>query len=126
MGWDSKLTTLFLLNLFDGVLTLYALSYGVAEANPIMAQALVYGPVGFLLIKVGLVTTCLIFLDKFLIGRQRRLLTILVVIYAAVTVWHIFGVITLYNLLPSPQSSGIFLERGHESLSCLLSAFYYS
>lgn len=125
MRWDSKLVILFLLNLFDGVLTLYAVLLGVLEVNPIMEHALQYGPAGFLLIKVGLVTFCLLVLNYTLKGKQRRLLSFLILIYALVTVWHIFGVIALHGLSPTNirqiQSA---LERGHEVSLCCLSVFY--
>ena len=101
MRWNTQLVALFLLNLFDGVLTLYAVLLGVLEVNPLMNYALRYGPVGFLSIKVGLVTVCLLVLNVTLKGKQRRLLSFLLLIYALVAAWHVFGVIVLHGLSPS-------------------------
>lgn len=124
MRWNSQLVILFLLNLFDGVLTLYAVLLGVLEVNPIMNYALQYGAVGFLSIKVGLVTVCLLILNITLKGKQRRLLNFLILVYALVAAWHIFGVIVLHGLSPSNiQQIGSALERGHEFSLCYLSAF---
>lgn len=127
MRWDPKIVTLFLLNLFDGVLTLYAVLLGVLEVNPLMDYALRFGPIGFLSIKVGLVTCCLLFLNSKLRGSKRtKLLSLLVFIYALVTAWHIFGVLMLHGLSPlKVQQFGTALERGHEvSLCWCLSVFY--
>ena len=126
MQWDVKVLILFLLNLFDGVLTLYAVQMGVLEVNPVMRFALQYGAVGFLSVKIGLVTVCLLFLDRSLKGKQRRLLSFLLIVYALVTVWHVFGAVTLFGLSPSNiQQSWSVLEKGNEVSTCLLSAYYY-
>lgn len=126
MRWDLQLVILFLLNLFDGVLTLYAVLLGVLEVNPIMDYALRFGPIGFLSVKVGLVTVCLLILNSTLKGKQRRLLSFLIFIYALVTAWHIFGVIALHGLSPiNVQQLNAALERGHAAAPCCLSAYHY-
>ena len=120
MRWDLKLVILFLLNLFDGVLTLYAVLLGVLEVNPLMAYALKFGPVGFLSIKVGLVTCCLLILNSALKGKQRNLLNLLILIYALVTAWHVFGVIALHDLSPlsSQQLESAWLSAVTRNTGC--------
>ena len=75
---------------FDALATLYALSLGATEANPLMAQALAWGPGWFLLIK-----TYLVVLGVFLLYRNRhhRLarwgLAFLATLYTALAVYHV-------------------------------------
>ena len=125
MAWDLKIVILFLLNLFDGVLTLYAVLLGVMEVNPVMEYALRFGALGFLSIKVGLVSLCLLVLNNSLKGKKRRLLSLLVFVYALVTIWHVYGAVCLYGLSPqSIQQIHSVLEKGYEVSTCYSFAIY--
>jgi len=112
----TALLLLHVLNFFDGLLTLYAVSLGVIEVNPVMRLALSAGPFGFLAVKVGIVLICLHFLDKQLKGSKRKIFTVLLVIYTAVIAWHVFGVFTVYSLPQeaTPQAVCAVMGKGYE------------
>ena len=126
MKWDTRVLFIFILNLFDGLLTLYALTWGVLEANPVMAWVLSKGPIVFLLFKVVLVGICLVILDKKLIGKRRIILSLLLGVYVLVSLWHVFGAITLYNLYASAFTDVDLLERGDELAPWFFSVCFYS
>ena len=126
MKWDTRVLLIFILNLFDGLLTLYALTWGVLEATPVMAWVLSKGPIIFLLVKLVLVTVCLFVLDKKLLGKRRVILSLLLGVYILVSLWHVFGAITLYNLYASSLTDVDFLERGDELAPWLFSVCFYS
>ena len=113
---NTAVILIHVLNFFDGLLTLYAVSLGVLEVNPLMRWALGLGPLWFLFVKVGVVSTGLYFLDKQLEGSKRKIFLLLLAAYALVIAWHVFGVLLLYNLLPpsTPQAVGILMGKGYE------------
>ena len=92
---DSLITQIILLNLLDALLTLYATGLGVGELNPLMVLLLSYGPATFLAIKVGLVTSLIIAINRFVGERGTRVYLLLSATYWLVTVWHVFGVLSL-------------------------------
>lgn len=85
-----------------------------------MEYALRFGPVGFLSVKVGLVTLCLVVLNFTLKGKQRNLLNFLILVYALVTAWHVFGVIALHDLsqLNSQQLESVWLSAVARNTGC--------
>ena len=92
---DSLITQIILLNLLDALLTLYATGLGVGELNPLMVLLLSYGPATFLAIKVGLVTSLIIAINRFVGAGGTRVYLLLSATYWFVTVWHVFGVLSL-------------------------------
>ena len=71
----------YILNLIDLVFTLYALSHGIPEANPLMVSVPVM--VFYKIIVIGLLCWWLSY------RREKTALTLVTVFYAAVAVWHI-------------------------------------
>jgi len=89
-----------LLSLADAYLTLYELSRGATEANPIMRAALDLGNGGFVLVKTLMTVLGAAFLalhKTWPLGRAC--LAIAVVGYLALMGWHLYGV--LFVLRPS-------------------------
>lgn len=72
-------------NFADAVLTLYAISKGVEEANPIMAWALNISPSFFIVMKFMLFGAAIEFLARF----QPRLLKWVGTLFMTVIAWHI-------------------------------------
>lgn len=98
---DSLITQVLLLNLVDALLTLYATKVGVGEMNPFMRLALKVGPIIFISIKVFLVTTCMIVLNRVLGHSGRRLYLFLASSYWLVLVWHCFGLAVVLGVDPT-------------------------
>jgi len=96
-GIDLRIPLLHVLNLFDGVLTLYFLRWGVEELNPLMAHAYAVSPHLFLIVKVVVVSACLGFLDKNLSKSKRWVITAILGVYTAVICWHICGMLMLWD-----------------------------
>jgi hypothetical protein len=94
---DVRIPLLHLLNLFDGILTLYSLRWGIEELNPLMNLFYGVSPPFFLVTKVSLVAAATGFLDKNLSEKYRWVLTALVGIYLMVLGWHIYGMILLWD-----------------------------
>lgn len=86
------------LNLFDALLTLYAIKVGVAELNPIMNFLLSFGPAVFLLIKVVLVTVCILSINKILGHSGRHLYILSAAMYWVVIAWHTFGLALIWSV----------------------------
>ena len=83
---------LHVLNFCDGVLTIYALHFGVSEANPLMAALLEFGPTVFMFVKCGTVSLCVLLLQRLLSGNNRRkVFSVLTSAYIAVSLWHFYG-----------------------------------
>lgn len=61
-GVCMLLLGIFFLNVADAVFTLLHLQHGGEEANPIIAQTLVYGPQFFFFVKCGVTAVALLFL----------------------------------------------------------------
>jgi len=81
---------IFLLNLFDAALTLYNLSQGIGEANPVMAAVLDLGPYAFVYEKCFVVGSCLVALvvhKNF--GGVRRAMLALLWAYALLALYHL-------------------------------------
>ena len=77
-------------NFVDVIFTLYAVSRGVEEANPIMAWAISVSPLFFIILKLALFTVAI----DFIAIKQPWLLKWIAVLLISVVVWHmnfIFG-----------------------------------
>jgi len=82
---------LFVMNTIDAFATMFYVSTGIAsEANPLMAILLAVSYKLFIVVKIGLVTACLLILYVF---RQHRLTGVVVIIgffaYSAVIAQHV-------------------------------------
>jgi hypothetical protein len=75
-------------NYFDGTFTLYAISMGVEEANPLMRWALDVGPFFFMMMKMTLFTTAAWYLWK----NSPRLLPWVSLLYITVVAWHLLWI----------------------------------
>lgn len=63
-------STIVIFNMLDAVLTLAVIEAGAAgEANPLMASALAWGSVWFMVVKLSLVSLCVLLLWRL---RHRR------------------------------------------------------
>ena len=85
---------LIVLNLLDAIFTLLWVESGIAsEGNPIMDRAMTHGPVGFMVIKLALVSLCVLLLWRL---RHRRAAAISLVTcaiaYSAVMLVHLSAV----------------------------------
>lgn len=81
------------LNLLDGIFTLFAVRTGLAvETNPLMNELLARGPMSFMLGKVAMVS-----LGVLVLWRLRRLRMAVVgsytalAVYGGIFVWHLYG-----------------------------------
>lgn len=74
-----------LLNFSDAVLTLYAVSKGVEEANPTMAWALTISPALFILLKFAVFSIAIEFIAKV----RPALLGPVGILYMSVVAWHL-------------------------------------
>jgi hypothetical protein len=84
-------SALLILNLVDAIFTLMWITAGVAnEGNPIMDQALSGGPVGFMVVKLSLVS-----LGVALLWRLRHRRAAAVAMIASATA---YGSLCLYHL----------------------------
>lgn len=84
------IAAIFSLNLFDAGLTLYNLSVGIAEANPIMDAVIDLGPWSFLYEKLFVVGSCLLALTIHKNFRGvRRAMTMLLWTYALLALYHV-------------------------------------
>src|SRR5688572_4305321 len=80
-----------ILNLLDAIWTLCFVEAGVAdEANPVMASALGHGPVGFMFVKLALVSLSVLLLWRL---RHRKSATFALfsgaTAYGLVVCWHL-------------------------------------
>jgi len=83
-----------LLSVADAYLTLYELSRGATEANPIMRAALDLGSGGFVLVKTLMTVLGAAFLALHKTWRLgRACLAAAVVGYLALMGWHLYGVL---------------------------------
>jgi hypothetical protein len=92
-----------ILNLADAVFTLVYLHVGMAEeGNPVMGSALTHGPVGFMAIKLALVSLGVLLLFRL---RARRAASIALVgsavAYGSLLVFHLTAVPQLVALAQS-------------------------
>lgn len=95
---SSLITQILLLNLIDALLTLYATLVGVGELNPIMRIVLNYGPLTFVTTKVLVVTVCTLGIKKILGHSGRHLYLLFAAFYWFILLWHIFGIIMLWEV----------------------------
>tara|TARA_R100001129_G_C5173376_1_gene205517 strand:- start:236 stop:526 length:291 start_codon:yes stop_codon:yes gene_type:complete len=75
-----------LLNLFDTCATLFMISKGATEVNPVMAHALEIGPEFFVAIKIVLFTFAIILIAR----RSPALLNWIVGGYGLLALWHCY------------------------------------
>jgi cytochrome bd-type quinol oxidase subunit 2 len=85
---------LIVLNLLDAIFTLLWVESGIAsEGNPIMDRAMTHGPIGFMVIKLALVSLCVLLLWRL---RHRRAAAVSLVTcaiaYSAVMLVHLSAV----------------------------------
>lgn len=81
-----------LLSVADAYLTLYELTHGATEANPVMRAALELGTGGFVLVKSLMTVLAAAFLGlhkTWPLGRAC--LAVAVVVYLLLTGWHMYG-----------------------------------
>ena len=98
----AALVTLLLLSIADACFTLYELSRGGSEANPVMRAALELGNGSFIILKtvVTLLGATFLCLHKnWTLGR--RCLVVALVGYVVLTAWHLYGVLVLLPSLPA-------------------------
>ena len=69
----------------DALLTLYATGYGISEVNPFMEILLSYGPVHFLIFKVGLVTSLMLGINRLVGHKGTRMYLFLSIAYWSVS-----------------------------------------
>ena len=74
-----------LANFLDGVLTLFAISKGVEEANPAMAWALAISPSFFIILKFVIFALAIEFIARF----KPKLLSLVGVLFMSVVAWHV-------------------------------------
>ena len=93
----SIIIGIVLLSITDAMLTLYLISHGAAELNPVMEHFLKYGPLSFLAAKYLLTTASvvllLIYKNVHIFGTQIRakyLFIIILLIFASVVLWELF------------------------------------
>ena len=79
------LTVALIANYLDASFTLYAISLGVEEANPLMSWALEVSPHFFMVVKLSLFTCAAVFLSE----KKPRLLPWVTMLYMSVVVWHL-------------------------------------
>ena len=77
---------LYLLNLFDLLSTLYALSIGLVEMNPIMNFCISIHPLAFTLIKLSAFPLCL------WLERNSKLYPIVTAVFAVTVGWNLFNI----------------------------------
>jgi hypothetical protein len=103
MRGDTKVALINVLNFFDGLLTLYAIHYGVEETNPLMRWLLGFGPAVFLLAKISIVLSATWVIDKLLFGNTKEnVLTVLLLTYAFVSAWHLYGALLVCEVGGGP------------------------
>ena len=88
LGWLKRRSWLILchvLNLLDATLTLYAVSRGVEEANPIMAWTLQVSPLFFVFVKFTVFSVAIDFLAR---TRPAYLLPV-ASLFGLVVAWHV-------------------------------------
>ena len=72
-------------NFADAILTFYAISKGVEEANPIMAWALSVSPAFFVLLKFMVFAVAI----EFIAEKMPGLLKWVAILWLSVIAWHI-------------------------------------
>ena len=79
------LTLCHLLNIVDAALTLYAISRGVDEANPVMAWAISVHPIFFVLLKIIVFSVAI----EFIADKKPKYLSFVGALFTAVIIWHL-------------------------------------
>tara|TARA_R100000234_G_scaffold118970_1_gene100663 strand:- start:991 stop:1278 length:288 start_codon:yes stop_codon:yes gene_type:complete len=82
---NSWLVLCHILNFLDAILTLYAVSKGVEEANPIMAWALEVSPLFFAVVKFTVFGVAIDFLSR----KRPAYLIPVACLFGLVVAWHI-------------------------------------
>lgn len=96
----SMVIVILLLSVADAVMTLFLLSHGAVELNPLMAYFLKIGTSAFMLVKYGLtaISVLIVLLLNYVFVRHlklhaRSLLNYFAGIFALVLVWELFLVV---------------------------------
>ena len=84
---------LYLLNLFDLLTTLYALTLGLVELNPIMNFVIHVHPLAFTLIKVSALPLCL------WLKRNSKLYPFVTALFAVAVGWNLMNVFIFGGIL---------------------------
>jgi len=116
-GFERALSILLLLNLFDALFTLFWIEADIAsEANPLMAQAFTLGPMGFIVVKLALVTLSVGLIWRLRARRGARVALVPVaVLYAYVVGGHV-GYALFLALRDTPALASLWLETPLRSL----------
>ena len=75
----------YIFNFGDAIFTMYAVSRGATELNPIMAWALNVDPVFFMCVKVLVFAIAL----EYIVRRAPKLLIFTAALYTLVMGWHL-------------------------------------
>ena len=86
-----KVVPLHCLNFFDALCTLFVVSLGVPEANPVMAWLIESSPAMFVLVKFIVLTYAVELLRKL----SPNMLTLALALFMGVATWHIYGLMLL-------------------------------
>lgn len=76
------------LNLLDGCMTLIFISFGIEEANPAVRMLLDSGYLAYIGVKFCWVALCIETLNRYLTGRSRMILTLLIGLLGAICSYH--------------------------------------
>ena len=82
---QSWLIKCHVLNALDAALTLYAVSKGVEEANPVMAWTLAISPLLFVFVKFAVFTVAIHFLAR----NRPCCLPPIAALFGIVVLWHV-------------------------------------
>ena len=95
-SFEQALRAIVVLNVFDLASTQFWVSAGITtEANPLMAQAMSAGPVGFFSAKIALISLAVFLLWRFRDRRMARVAAVpLALLYAFIGGGHL-GILAL-------------------------------
>ena len=102
--YDAKtfaaILTIITLSILDAIFTMYLISLGAIEVNPIMAYFLEYGPLKFFGVKYFLTCASIVFLllnkNVYLFNHKIRteiVFIVVVIIFALVILWELYLVL---------------------------------
>ena len=75
----------YIFNFADAIFTMYAISKGATELNPVMAAVLEIDPIFFLCVKVLVFALAL----EYIVRKAPKLLIYTAILYTFVTGWHL-------------------------------------
>ena len=93
----AAILSIIALSILDGEFTLFLISHGASEMNPVMAYFLDHGPLAFFGAKYLLTCSCLVFIllnaNSYLFGTKLRgkiLFVLLAIPFALVIKWQLY------------------------------------